>query len=73
MSDGIAVEELPFNRVDFWVQLHNLSILCIKKAVAEQLGRSIGEVVRAQVHDEESGNGRCMRIRVRVDITKPLS
>ena len=50
-----------------------LPILCMKKAMAEQLGKSIREVVRAQVHDEESGSGRCMRIRVRVDITKPLS
>uniref|UniRef100_A0A2N9J7Z2 Reverse transcriptase domain-containing protein n=1 Tax=Fagus sylvatica TaxID=28930 RepID=A0A2N9J7Z2_FAGSY len=72
VREGTAVEELPFNKVDFWVQLHNLPILCMKKAVAEQLGRSIGEVVRTQVHDEESGSGRYMRIRVRVDISRPL-
>uniref|UniRef100_A0A2N9I5D1 Reverse transcriptase domain-containing protein n=1 Tax=Fagus sylvatica TaxID=28930 RepID=A0A2N9I5D1_FAGSY len=69
---GIAIEELPFNRVDFWVQLHNLPILCMKKSVAETMGKSIGEVLRAQTHEEEAGNGRCMRIRVRVDISKPL-
>ena len=72
MGDGIAVEELPFNKVDFWVQIHNLPILCMKKSVVETMGKSIGEVLRAQVHEEEVGSGRCMRIRIRVDITKPL-
>jgi hypothetical protein len=70
---GIAVEDLQFNRVDFWVQIQNLPILCMKKSVAETLGRSIGEVIRAQVHDEDSRSGRGMRVRVRVDITKPLN
>ena len=45
----------------------------MKKPVAERLGRSIGEVVRTQVQDEDTGNGRCMRVRVKVDITKPLN
>ena len=72
VGDGISIEELPFNRIDFWVQLHNLPILCMKKSVAETMGKSIGEVLRAQTHEEEVGNGRCMRIRVRVDISKPL-
>ena len=73
VGNGIAVEDLQFNRVDFWVQIHNLPILCMKKSVAETLGRSIGEVIRAQVHDEDSGSGRGMRVRVKVDITKPLN
>uniref|UniRef100_A0A2N9GYK3 Reverse transcriptase domain-containing protein n=1 Tax=Fagus sylvatica TaxID=28930 RepID=A0A2N9GYK3_FAGSY len=73
VGDGREVEDLLFNRVDFWVQIHNLPILCMKKSVAERLGRSIGEVVRTQVQDEDTGNGRCMRVRVKVDITKPLN
>jgi hypothetical protein len=73
VGDGIAVEDLLFNRVDFWVQIHNLPILCMKKSVAEMLGRSIGEVIKTQVQDEDTGNGRCMRVRVKVDITKPLN
>ena len=73
VGDGIAVEDLQFNRVDFWVQIHNLPILCMKKTVVETLGKSIGEVIRAQVHDEDSGSGRGLRVRVKVDITKPLN
>ena len=73
VGDGIAVEDLQFNRVDFWVQIHNLPILCMKKSVAETLGKSIGEVIRTQVHDEDSGSGRGLRVRVKVDITKPLN
>lgn len=44
----------------------------MKKTVAEMLGNYVGEVVRAHDKEEDSGNGRCMRVRVKVDINRPL-
>uniref|UniRef100_A0A2N9EK22 CCHC-type domain-containing protein n=1 Tax=Fagus sylvatica TaxID=28930 RepID=A0A2N9EK22_FAGSY len=67
VGDGREVEDLLFHRVDFWVQIHNLPILCMKKSVVERLGRSIGEVVRTQVQDEDTGNGRYMRAGFRLN------
>ncbi len=54
------------------MQIHNLPILCMKKTVVEMLGRFIGAMIRTQVQDEDSGSGRWMRVRVQVDISKPL-
>ncbi len=72
VGDGEAVEDLQFKTVAFWVQIHNLPIMCMKKTVAEMLGKSIGAVLRTQEQDEDSGSGRWMRVRVQVDISKPL-
>lgn len=38
----------------------------------EALGRGIREVMKTTETDEEMGGGRVIRIRVKVDITKPL-
>ena len=38
----------------------------------EALGRGIREVMKTIETDEEMGGGRVIRIRVKVDITKPL-
>jgi hypothetical protein len=72
LSNDIAVENLPFHQVDFWVQLHNLPILSMKRKVAMAMGGYIGEVLPSPTQEEEASNGKYMRVRVRVDITKPL-
>ena len=72
LSNDIAVENLPFNRVDFWVQIHNLPVLSMKRKVAIAMGGYIGEVLPSPTQEEEGSNGKFMRVRVRMDITKPL-
>ena len=72
LSHEIAVEDLPFNLVDFWVQIHNLPVLSMKRRVAIALGGYIGEVLPTSLQEEEVGTGKYMRVRVRVDITEPL-
>ena len=72
LSNEIAVEDLPFHQVDFWVQLHNLPVLNMKRRVAIAMGGYIGEVLPTPIQEEEAGNGKYMKVRVRVDITKPL-
>ena len=70
--EDVEIEKVVFDHVAFWVQIHNLLILSLKKEVAEALGSRIGEVMKTTESDEEMGGGRVMRIRVKVDITKPL-
>ena len=72
VMDDVAVEELPFNQVAFWVQIHDLPILSMKKKVVGALGNYLGEVIKASEMDEDTGNRRCLRVRVNLDITKPL-
>jgi hypothetical protein len=70
--EDVEIEKMVFDQVAFWVQIHNLPILSLKKEVAEGLGCGIGEVMKTTESDEEMGGGRVMRFRVKVDITKPL-
>jgi hypothetical protein len=72
LSNEVAVENLPFHLVDFWVQLHNLPVLSMKRKVAVAMGSYIGEVLPSPNQEEEAVNGKYLRVRVRVDITKPL-
>ena len=72
LSQDIAVENLPFHKVDFWVQIHNLPVLSMKRKVAVAMGDYIGEVLPSSTQEEEASNGKYMRVRVRVEITKPI-
>uniref|UniRef100_A0A2N9J5F1 RNase H type-1 domain-containing protein n=1 Tax=Fagus sylvatica TaxID=28930 RepID=A0A2N9J5F1_FAGSY len=72
LSNEVAIENLPFHQVDFWIQLHNLPILSMKRKVVVAMGGYIGEVLPSPTQEEEVGNGKYMRVRVRVNITKPL-
>ncbi|TXG53482.1 hypothetical protein EZV62_022651 [Acer yangbiense] len=67
-----SIKGLKFDRVDFWVQISNLPMLCMTKEIAEFLGGIIGEV--REVDSGPTGDclGKFVRVRVAVDITKPL-
>ncbi|TXG52368.1 hypothetical protein EZV62_021537 [Acer yangbiense] len=67
-----TIESLKFSHADFWVQIHKIPILCMTKEIGRFLGSMIGEVL-----DIDGGNsgdcvGKFMRVRIRMDITKPL-
>ena len=65
-------QTLVFNQTTFWVQIHSRPILFLKKDTVVSLEREVGKVLRTSETNEEVGGGRIMRIRVVVDITKPL-
>ncbi len=65
-------ESIVFDRATFWVQIHNLPVIALKKDIALALGKSMGTVVRTSEADEEFGGGRIMRVRVQVELSKPL-
>ncbi|XP_050212839.1 uncharacterized protein LOC126664483 isoform X2 [Mercurialis annua] len=63
---------MAFDKTDFWIQIHNLPIICLNREAGLNLGSQIGEVI--EVDPGASGDclGKYMRVRVTVDITKPL-
>jgi hypothetical protein len=71
LEDG-PVNDALFSHVSFWVQLHNLPIRRMTEEAAKAIGRSIGYVEKVAASDDERGGENCMRIRVRVDVTRPL-
>lgn len=65
------IKEIEFNRAKFWIQLHDLPYKFMNTETAIEIGESIGEVIMPQDVSEMCG-GTFMRVRVSVDITRPL-
>ncbi|XP_042939500.1 uncharacterized protein LOC122274531 [Carya illinoinensis] len=71
--DGTAsINELHFAYEPFWVQLHNLPLATMTEELGEQFAESIGNVIRVDTEADGRAWGRTLRVRVAVDIHKPL-
>lgn len=69
--DGTTpINKLSFDSSTFWVQIQNLpfSLMTIEAAIS--LGETMGVVSKPK--DEAEMRGQFMRVRVAVDVTKPL-
>ena len=66
-----SVEELSFDKVSFWVQVHNIPIRYRNRSVAEDICDSISQVHRS-AENSEGGGGSYMRVRVTLDVYQPL-
>ncbi|KAL5800864.1 hypothetical protein ACOSQ3_032496 [Xanthoceras sorbifolium] len=49
---GVAAS-LQFERVAFWVQIHNMPLICMTKDIGEFLGEQIGEVIELDTRATE--------------------
>lgn len=63
---------VKFTHSLFWIRIHNLPILSMVREVGEDVGNHIGRLVEVDVLDNGIAWGRNLRIRVEIDITKPL-
>lgn len=67
-----AVKDLVFDRIDFWIQIHDIPICDMTPEAAAEIGKVCGEV-QPGIRDRGVQDGSTfMRIRVRVDTSKPL-
>jgi hypothetical protein len=72
VEENIPPAQMDFSKSPFWIQVHDIPLICMNKHVGLKIGESIGRVEEVDVTGEGIGWGRCLRIRVQVDITKPL-
>ncbi|TXG46396.1 hypothetical protein EZV62_028104 [Acer yangbiense] len=63
---------MSFNRTEFWVQIHNLPLLCMTEDIGMFLGKMIGEVCDIDLEAAREGNGRFIRVRVAFAANEPL-
>lgn len=70
INDNLANKS--FNETSMWVQIHNVPFKCMTRDMATLLGASIGKVEEIECDDNNTWIGPFMRIRVSIDITKPL-
>ena len=70
--DGVVpIQDLCFDETAFWIQLHNLHFLLLTKDAALSIGETICTVTKPKDVGEMKV-GSFMRVRVEVDISKPL-
>ncbi|KAK2640225.1 hypothetical protein Ddye_028020, partial [Dipteronia dyeriana] len=67
-----TIDSLKFTRAKFWVQIHQVPLLCMIKAIGNFLGGMIGQVLAVDGGASGVCVGKFLRVRVRVDITRPL-
>ena len=65
------LQEVSFNKTSLWVQIFDIPVRYMSKETAEDICSSMGEVGLSEFHPTEEG-GRFVRVRVRIDVTKPL-
>uniref|UniRef100_A0A7N2RAN0 DUF4283 domain-containing protein n=1 Tax=Quercus lobata TaxID=97700 RepID=A0A7N2RAN0_QUELO len=66
------VGDMEFNKMTFWVQVHDLPIRFRTRKIAEQLCEAIGKV-NVGTEEAETEGDNFIRVRVTLDITQPLS
>jgi hypothetical protein len=72
IEEDEAIEEVEFRETSFWVQLHGLPVRRMNHEVANALGSSLGKIDRVSEGEANAEGGMAMRIRVSMDVTKPL-
>ncbi|KAL9689163.1 hypothetical protein QQ045_033596 [Rhodiola kirilowii] len=70
----LSPEEFEMNRLGVWAQLHNLPVgAALKdKAIGEKLAIYIGRFVKVSQSEIDGARKRYIRVRVEIDIDKPL-
>ncbi|KAL5739801.1 hypothetical protein ACOSP7_028696 [Xanthoceras sorbifolium] len=70
--DGVGeISKLGFNRLEIWVQIFNIPLLCMNRGMAKFLAEQIGSVVEIPAESKEC-RGRFMHVKVQIDISRPL-
>ncbi|XP_059436243.1 uncharacterized protein LOC132169189 [Corylus avellana] len=64
--------QMAFTHSPFWVQIHDMPLLCMTKGVGTKIGESMGQLEDIDLAGDGVGWGRCLRIRVVIDLSKPL-
>uniref|UniRef100_A0A7N2LPN5 DUF4283 domain-containing protein n=1 Tax=Quercus lobata TaxID=97700 RepID=A0A7N2LPN5_QUELO len=67
-----SVDDARFDTTTFWLQIHNLPLSRMNRANAEAIGSSLGRVEQVDTSPNGECRGRCIWIRVTIDITQPL-
>ena len=71
--DGeLTPKDIEIKWAPFWIQIFNLPLKCMTKEIGRTIGSKLGEVMEVDVSDSGVHWGRCLRVRVRIDVTKRL-
>ncbi|KAI8032250.1 Uncharacterized protein LOK49_LG01G03918 [Camellia lanceoleosa] len=69
---SLRPSDIKFTRALFWVQVINLPLISMTRAVGILIGNRLGRFVDMELSEEGVAWGKYLRIRVSIDIAKPL-
>lgn len=69
----IQPTNISFDSENFWIQLHDLPMVCINREIISQIGSSIARLIQVDVSINDVGWGSFLRVRVDIDFHKPLA
>ena len=67
LGEVVTVEDTRFDTTSFWVQIG-----CMKRENAEAIGSTLGKVEYVEELDKGDCRGRCIRLRININIMQPL-
>ena len=67
-----TIEEMEFNFIPIWVRVFKVPFGMMKRATGEAIGEELGSFIEMDVDEDDTAVGRYLRIKVRLDIRKPL-
>jgi hypothetical protein len=71
--DGFTLSsQLVFENAAFWVRMYNLPLACMGSGIEKQIGSTVGKIVEVEQNDGEAEWGEYLRVRIVIDLTKPL-
>ena len=70
---NVPISALSFQYIPFWVQIHDLPVHCLTPEFRDSIGSSLGTLLQMSESEGEGSTGNFLRVRVKIDITKPLS
>ncbi|MCH83589.1 DUF4283 domain protein, partial [Trifolium medium] len=69
---GVSLHDFPLFHVNFWVQVHDVPVGMMIEKVGKGLANYIGEFVEYDKNNNTSFWRTYMRVKVRVDVRRPL-
>ncbi|CAD6336404.1 unnamed protein product [Miscanthus lutarioriparius] len=67
-----SVDEFDFSIVPIWMRVERLPLGLMNRAAARAIGDDVGEFVEVDANGSDLAVGRDLRLKVRMDICKPL-
>jgi hypothetical protein len=65
--------QMDFEKVAFWTRMFNLPLSCMSEAMGVQIGNSVGFVEEVDTEEDGVGWGAYLRVKIRMDISRPLA
>lgn len=63
---------LDYSCATFWLQIHNVPEKNLTTESKEAIGNSLGSVIQVADLEDDGLGGEFLRVRVKIDISKPL-